>query len=110
MAAPPAALLQQPPGNKLPAHWLPAQPSPVEITAVQPDHYPAVGQTSVVCLKIPHVLELALRHGGATAHTAHPAPRRDGRRRPQAAQHGQSGGGSAVPPPQSAQQTALLGA
>lgn len=110
MAAPPAALLQQPPGNKLPAHWLPAQPSPVEITAVQPDHYPAVGQTSVVCLKVPHVLELALRHGGATAHTAYPAPRRDGRRRPQAAQHGQSGDGSEVPPPQSAQQRALLGA
>lgn len=37
--------------------------SPMEISAVQPHHHPAVGQAGVVSLEVPHVLELALCHG-----------------------------------------------
>uniref|UniRef100_A0A8C6J3D6 Transcription factor SOX-30 n=1 Tax=Melopsittacus undulatus TaxID=13146 RepID=A0A8C6J3D6_MELUD len=55
--------------------------SPVEVAAVQPHHYPAVGQTGIVRLEVPHILELAFRHGqkeaAATAQTAHPPPAPD---------------------------------
>lgn len=43
---------------------------PVEVAAVQPDDYPAVGQARIVRLKVPHVLELALRHGDVAAAAA----------------------------------------